>query len=114
VGSSPTVRTTLALVAQWLELTAHNRLVGGSNPSERTTFTMEYIMDSSEIISEYWSDDGRRKAEVVCGVPPIAKKFMYVRFYEDGKMTSCESYDGHSVDYYESAAENYVLGIKHV
>ena len=72
------------------------------------------MQDDVEIISEYWSDDGRRKAEVVCGTPPIAKKFMYVRFYEDDKMTSCESYEGHSLQYYEDAAENFVLGVKHV
>ena len=33
VGSSPTSSTNYGLVAQWLEQAAHNRLVGGSNPS---------------------------------------------------------------------------------
>jgi hypothetical protein len=35
-----------------------------------------------------------------------------VYFYADGKFVGSESYDNHSLDYLESAAENYVLGIK--
>lgn len=62
-----------------------------------------------DIISEYWSDDGLLKAEVIKD-----HKFMYVKFYEGDKLVSAESYEGHSIEYYENAAENYVLRIKHV
>jgi len=71
-------------------------------------------MENADIVSEYWSDDGLLKAEIVAGTSPTSKKFMYVKFYETGKLLACESYDGHSIDYYESAAENYVMRIKHV
>ena len=66
-------------------------------------------MEKADIISEYWSDDGLLKAEVIKD-----HKFMYVKFYESGNLVCAESYDGHSLEYYESAAENYVMRIKHV
>ena len=36
------------------------------------------------------------------------------RFYKDNKVVKTEFYKGHSEAYAESAAENYVLGIKRV
>ena len=62
-----------------------------------------------DIISEYWSDDGLLKAEVIKD-----HKYMYVKFYENTNLICAESYEGHSVEYYEAAAENYVMRIKRV
>lgn len=70
-------------------------------------------MSRVEIISEYWSDDGKLKAEIVnvgSGEREWGTDMVY--FYADGKFVGSEAYDGHSLDYLESAAENYVLGIK--
>ena len=70
-------------------------------------------MSRVEIISEYWSDDGKLKAEIV-NVDSKEREWGIdmVYFYADGKFVGSEAYDGHSLDYLESAAENYVLGIK--
>lgn len=65
------------------------------------------------LISEYWSDDGLLKAEVInegasqrdCGTD-------WVYFYRDGELVKKETYEGRSLYYYEDAAENYVMGIK--
>ena len=68
---------------------------------------------SVEIISEYWSDNGRLKAEVVLATNEDFKSHL-VMFYEDDCFLGSEHYSGHSLQYYEDAAENYVLGIKHL
>ena len=65
-------------------------------------------MSLLQIISEYWSDDGKLKADVVSVAPGTLKVF----FYADDQFVGSETYEGHSLQYYENAAENYVLGIK--
>lgn len=66
---------------------------------------------SVEIISEYWSDDGKLKADVVV-VDNDGLRHNMVYFYVDGQFVGSETYEGRSIHYYEDAAENYVLGVK--
>ena len=57
------------------------------------------------IMSEFW--EAGRKAEVI-----RKGKWWGCNYYEEGKLIATEMYAGHSESYAESAAENYVLGVK--
>lgn len=70
-------------------------------------------MGHVEVLSEYWSEDGLLKAEVVnVGAQEREWGTDMVYFYANGHFVGSETYEGHSLKYYEDAAENYVLGIK--
>ena len=58
-------------------------------------------------VSSYWSDDRKRKADV-----GRTGNSWGVRFYKDNMWVKDEVYKNKSESYAESAAENYVLGIK--
>lgn len=64
------------------------------------------------ILSEFWSDDGRRRADVILMEVKDGSKSMFARFYQDEVSVGFESYPTHSEHYYEDAAENFVLGVK--
>lgn len=67
------------------------------------------------LISEYWSDDGKLKAEVVNeGASQNDGGVDKVYFYRDGELIKTESYEGRSLYYYEDVAENYVMGVKKI
>ena len=57
---------------------------------------------------DYWQDN--RRAEVFKSV----QGHWGVRYFEDNMWVTDEIYKEHSETYAESAAENYVLGIKNV
>jgi len=60
-----------------------------------------------EEVSTYWSDDQIKKAIVVNNFG-----ILEVQYFKNGELEAIESYDNHSIHYYEDAAENYVLGVK--
>jgi len=59
------------------------------------------------LISEYWSDDGVKKAQV----HKIEGEY-HVDFFERGSFIMTEHYPGKSQSWAEAAAENYTMGIK--
>jgi hypothetical protein len=67
-------------------------------------------MKSKVTYDEYRSADGKLRAEVVKTVT----EHLHVNFYENDVKIASETYDDHSIRYYEDAAENYVNGIKKV
>lgn len=60
-------------------------------------------------LSVFYSDDFTRKAIVYHNKE--LRRFE-VDFADEGLIVSTESYDGHSLQYHEDAAENYVIGVK--
>lgn len=68
----------------------------------------------SEVLSEFWSEDRKRHAEVVAVTYDDWYNSLIVRFYQDGVHVDTESYEGKNEQYHEDAAENYVLGVKHL
>jgi len=66
------------------------------------------MMEAKEILSTYY--DGDLKAETF-----IDENNNYgARFYRNLIWITDEVYKGHSEQYAEDAAENYVLGVKHL
>jgi len=59
------------------------------------------------LISEYWSDDRTKKAQV----HKIEGEY-HVDYFEDEKFIMTEGYPGKSQSWAEAAAENYTMGIK--
>jgi len=66
---------------------------------------------SREQVSVFYSDDFDKKAIVYYD---IVKKRFEVDFAKNGLIVATESYDGRSEQYHEDAAENYVMGVKHI
>lgn len=62
-------------------------------------------------LSVFYSDDFDKKAIVYYS--DVERRFE-VDFAKDGLLVATESYEGHSEQYHEDAAENYVRGIKHL
>lgn len=62
-------------------------------------------------LSVFYSDDFDKKAIVYYS--DVEKRFE-VDFAKDGLLVATESYEGRSEQYHEDAAENYVMGIKHL
>mgnify|MGYP003328885654 CR=1 FL=1 len=68
-------------------------------------------MSNYMLLSEYSGSDkySNRKAEVLrC----VENNNFGIRMYIEGESLGIEWYEGHSEAYAESAAENYVVGIK--
>lgn len=61
-----------------------------------------------EKISEFYSDDMARRAEVYLLVDDTPEVF----FFEREEIVDVECYGGYTLQYAEDAAENWVLGIK--
>jgi hypothetical protein len=59
------------------------------------------------LLSEYWSDDRSKKAEVHKDDGDF-----YVKFYEDEELILTEAYVDKSQSWAEAAAENFTMGIK--
>lgn len=57
------------------------------------------------IMSKFW--EAGRTAEVI-----LENNQWGCNYYADGELIATEMYAGHSESYAESAAENYVLGVK--
>lgn len=66
---------------------------------------------SREQVSVFYSDDFDKKAIVYYD---IVKKRFEVDFAKNGLIVATESYDGRSEQFHEDAAENYVMGVKHI
>jgi len=66
------------------------------------------MKDFDQKYHDYWQSN--RRAEVYKSV----QGHWGVRFFEDKMWVTDEIYKGHNEVYAESAAENYVLGIKNV
>ena len=62
-----------------------------------------------EVLAFYSSEKTNKSAEVIAD-----GGLMWARFYHNGELVDCETYEGKSQRYYEDAAENYVNGIKKV
>jgi len=61
-----------------------------------------------KLISEFYSDDKTRRAEVHLLSDGIPQVF----FFEGEEIVEVEFYSGHTLEYAEDAAENWCLGIK--
>lgn len=59
-----------------------------------------------KLISEFWSDDKSKKAEI-----NLLGETLQIDFFEDGKYNHTIRYPSKSFRYVEDAAENYALGI---
>ena len=110
-------------------LTAHNRLILGSNPSGRTNIERETMAKAKaaktkeekvvvekteepsvfETVSEFVSKDKSLKAVVRRN---RSNSIYEIDFYNGRKKIATESYAFHTLRYHEDAAENYVNGIK--
>lgn len=66
---------------------------------------------SREQVSVFYSDDFDKKAIVYYD---IVKKRFEVDFAKNGLIVATESYEGRSEQFHEDAAENYVMGVKHI
>ncbi len=62
-----------------------------------------------EELSVFYSDDFDLKAIVYLN---FDTRQFEVDFAKNGLIVATESYEGHSEQYHEDAAENYVMGIK--
>jgi hypothetical protein len=60
-------------------------------------------------LSTFYSDDMNLKAIVYCN---REAKHFEVDYIKNDLVIATESYEGHSEQYHEDAAENYVMGIK--
>jgi hypothetical protein len=61
-----------------------------------------------KLVSEFYSDDKARRAEVHLLSDGIPQVF----FFEDGYIVELEFYSGYTLQYAEDSAENWCLGIK--
>lgn len=68
-------------------------------------------MSKREQLSVFYSDDFDKKAIVYYNI--VEKRFE-VDFAKDGLIVATESYAGHNEQYHDDAAENYVMGVKHI
>jgi hypothetical protein len=68
----------------------------------------------STVLSEFWSDDRKKHAEVVAKQHDDYDPYLVVHFYQDGVLVATENYEGKNEHYHEDAAENFVLGVKHL
>jgi len=59
------------------------------------------------LISEYWSDDKSKRAEV-----HKSEGVFHVDFYENEELILTEKYIDKSQSWAEASAENYTMGIK--
>ena len=62
------------------------------------------------LISTYWSDDQKKRAEVFHNLQAGYE----IDFFEDDKYILSESYEDKNLYYHEDAAENYVMGVKDI
>ena len=60
-------------------------------------------------ITEHYSEDTNRRAEVVLLRPENIPRIFY---FENEEIVDIEDFDDHTVQYAEDAAENWCLGIK--
>ena len=61
-----------------------------------------------KLVSEFYSDDKARRAEVLLLSDGIPQVF----FFERSEVVDLEFYSGYTLQYAEDAAENWCLGIK--
>ena len=65
-----------------------------------------------EIISEYWSDDKRLKADIVRIVNFAGTWSTFIRFFKDGISVDFWSCQKRPLEYFEGWAEEYVMGLR--